>query len=66
MKNTTKKFSVSKIILTIIFWAIGITMLVPLVWMISTACKVEADVFNFPIEWIPKRWNLVQNMQHSQ
>ena len=49
MKNTTKKFNISKIILTIIFWAIGITMLVPLIWMISTACKVEADVFNFPI-----------------
>ena len=59
MKNTTKKFSVSKIILTIIFWAIGITMLVPLVWMISTACKVEADVFNFPIEYIPERCYLV-------
>ena len=63
MKNTTKKFNISKIILTIIFWAIGITMLVPLIWMISTACKVEADVFNFPIEWIPRRWNLVQNMK---
>ena len=57
------KTSVSKIILTIIFWAIGITMLLPLVWMISTACKVEADVFNFPIEWIPTRWNLVNNMK---
>ena len=63
MKNTTKKFNISKIILTIIFWAIGITMLVPLIWMISTACKIEADVFNFPIEWIPRRWNLVQNMK---
>ena len=24
MKNTTKKFNISKIILTIIFWAIGL------------------------------------------
>ena len=58
-----KKVSTSKIVLTIVFWAIGITMLLPLVWMMSTACKVEADVFNFPIEWIPTRWNLVNNMK---
>ena len=57
------KTSTTKIVLTIVFWAIGITMLLPLVWMISTACKVEADVFNFPIEWIPTRWNLVNNMK---
>lgn len=58
-----KKENITKIILTIIFWAIGFTMLVPLLWMISTACKVEADVFNFPIQWIPPRWNLIENMK---
>lgn len=58
-----KKTNVTKIILTALFWAIGITMLLPLFWMISTACKVEADVFKFPIEWIPTRWNLVNNMK---
>lgn len=58
-----KKLSVGRVFWTIIFWLIGISMLVPLVWMISTACKVEADVFNFPIDWIPKRWNFIQNMK---
>lgn len=58
-----KKKKIVKIVLTVIFWLIGLSMLVPLVWMISTACKVEADVFNFPIQWIPPRWNLVQNMK---
>lgn len=58
-----KKVDVVKIVLTVVFWFIGISMLIPLVWMISTACKVEADVFNFPIEWIPKRWNLIENMK---
>lgn len=57
------KGKVIKVFLTIVFWGIGFTMLLPLIWMISTACKVELDVFNFPIEWIPKRWNLVQNMK---
>lgn len=58
-----KKVNITKLLLTILFWAIGFTMLVPLIWMISTACKVEADVFNFPIQWIPPRWNLVENMK---
>ncbi len=58
-----KKISWSKIILTGLLWGLGFTMLLPLIWMISTACKVEADVFNFPIEWIPRRWNLVANMK---
>ncbi len=47
-----------KIILSIIVWGIGITMMAPLVWMISTSLKTEAEVFNFPIEWIPKNPNL--------
>lgn len=58
-----RRKNITKAILTVIFWAIGLTMLMPLVWMISTACKVEADVFNFPIQWIPPRWNLVNNMK---
>lgn len=58
-----KKVNITKLLLTILFWGIGLTMLVPLIWMISTAGKVEADVFNFPIQWIPPRWNLVENMK---
>ena len=44
-----------KVILTILCAVIGVTMLLPLVWMVSTSFKYEADVFTFPIEWIPKR-----------
>lgn len=58
-----KKLNITKILLTALFWFIGLTMLVPLVWMLSTAAKVEADVFNFPIQWIPPRWNLIENMK---
>lgn len=58
-----KNINITKILLTLLFWMVGLTMLVPLIWMISTACKVEADVFNFPIQWIPPRWNLVENMK---
>lgn len=58
-----KKINITKIMLTVLFWVIGLSMLIPLVWMASTAAKVEADVFNFPIQWIPPRWNLIENMK---
>lgn len=32
----------------------GITMLLPLVWMISTSLKEPGAVFTFPPEWIPR------------
>ncbi len=38
---------------TIILAIIGIVMLMPVVWMVSTSFKVEGDVFAFPIQWIP-------------
>ena len=43
-----------KIVFTIILFFIGITMLAPLCWMISTSFKPENDVFDFPIRWIPE------------
>lgn len=51
----------NRIIITAILSVIGIAMCLPLIWMISTSFKVEADVFNFPIEWIPKRSNGLKN-----
>lgn len=59
--NSRKRKKIIRLILTIFFIIIGISMLVPLIWMISASMKPEVDVFNFPIEWIPKRWNAVEN-----
>lgn len=64
MKNKRKKKSdinVSKVIITIVLTLIGFAMVVPFIWMISTSMKYEVDVFNYPIEWIPKRIRLVEN-----
>lgn len=60
-RNQKGKINISTILLTILFLIIGISMLIPLLWMISASLKPEADVFNFPIEWIPQRWNAVEN-----
>ena len=42
---------------TVVLFALAITMVLPFVWMLGTSFKFEADVFAFPIQWIPKKWN---------
>jgi ABC-type glycerol-3-phosphate transport system permease component len=46
------------LILHIIMIGLGITFLVPLAWVASTALKMPGQVFITPIEWIPEtpRW----------
>lgn len=66
MKHNTKQSvlmpSAGKRTAATIFLAVsGIIMCAPLLWMVSTSFKVEADVFNFPIEWIPRRNNGFKN-----
>ncbi|WP_372516700.1 MULTISPECIES: carbohydrate ABC transporter permease [Paenibacillus] len=40
---------------------VSILFLMPFIWMLSASFKIEADVFKYPIQWIPERWNLVEN-----
>ncbi|GAA4877341.1 carbohydrate ABC transporter permease [Paenibacillus vulneris] len=54
-------FSPKKLIFTIIMFAISILFLMPFIWMLSASFKMESDVFNFPIDWIPKQWNAINN-----
>ncbi|MFP3126514.1 carbohydrate ABC transporter permease [Ectobacillus funiculus] len=56
-----KSLSVRKSIITIVLLAFSILFLLPFVWMLSTSFKIEADVFTFPIQWIPERWNGFNN-----
>ena len=44
-----------KIVLTAVIWIVGILMIMPFIWMVSTSFKGINDVYSFPIEWIPKR-----------
>ncbi len=32
---------------------LGVTMVLPFIWMVSTSLKVPGDVFTYPPEWIP-------------
>ena len=43
-----------RIIATLLVWLLGIMMVIPFIWMVSTSFKGINSVFSFPIEWIPK------------
>ncbi|MBD8068650.1 carbohydrate ABC transporter permease [Bacillus sp. PS06] len=58
-----KKLSIPKLITTVIVFIVSIMFLLPFAWMLSTSFKIEADVFTFPIQWIPERWNGINNYQ---
>lgn len=53
--------SIGKLLTSLLMLAFGILFLMPFLWMLSASFKIEADVFKYPIEWIPSRWNAVNN-----
>lgn len=52
-KTLARRGKLSKVLLTAVLALFAVTMLFPLLWMISASFKFEQDVFAFPIEWIP-------------
>ncbi|MFE5317546.1 carbohydrate ABC transporter permease [Paenibacillus sp. NPDC056579] len=56
-----EQLSLRKLIITVIMFAVSLMFLMPFFWMLSASFKMEADVFNFPIDWIPKQWNAIAN-----
>lgn len=55
------RLDIRKLIMTVIMVLIGIAFLMPFLWMISASFKVEEEVLSFPIKWIPKNWNALEN-----
>lgn len=53
--------SIGKLLTSLLMLAFGILFLMPFLWMLSASFKIEADVFKYPIEWIPSRWNAMNN-----
>lgn len=54
---SSKKVNTRKLITTIIMVIIGIIMIVPFFWMISTSFKTQSEVFTVPIQWFPSELN---------
>lgn len=63
MLTRLKKLDKVKLVNTIVLGLLSMFFLIPLIWMVSTAFKYESDVFVFPIEWIPRRINVVNNFK---
>ncbi|MFX3636457.1 MAG: carbohydrate ABC transporter permease [Candidatus Pristimantibacillus sp.] len=42
-----------RVLLYAILIVASLSMVIPLVWMISASLKSEAEIFSFPIKWIP-------------
>ena len=58
---TAKKINLKKVLITIFMGILGVIFLLPFIWMTSASLKPEIDVLKYPIEWIPKTWNAVEN-----
>lgn len=53
MNSIHNKDLILKTVFTILFTAIGVFMILPFLWMLSSSFKILADVLKFPIKWIP-------------
>ncbi|MCR2803423.1 carbohydrate ABC transporter permease [Paenibacillus soyae] len=42
-------------------FAISVLFLMPFLWMLSASFKIEAEVFAYPIKWIPSQWHVIEN-----
>lgn len=46
-----------KWLVTLLMLSGGVLFLLPFMWMLSTSFKLEADVFTYPVQWLPPTWN---------
>ncbi|MBJ6362027.1 carbohydrate ABC transporter permease [Paenibacillus sp. MAHUQ-46] len=46
-----------KTITTSAMLLLAVIILSPFLWMLSASFKIQADIFNYPIEWIPQELN---------
>lgn len=56
-----RSLPLSRLLITLVLVLFGIVFLLPFLWMLSASLKPEVDVFNYPVEWIPKHWQAVEN-----
>lgn len=47
---------IAKLPLYIIIIVVSLSMVLPFIWMLSASVKSEAEVFSFPIQWIPSEF----------
>ena len=58
-----RRVFITKLIFTIILGIFAIVMILPFIWMISTSLKPATDVFKYPVEWIPRNFELKHHIE---
>lgn len=56
--SVKKRNAVTKVLIYLLLAVGFVIVMMPFIWMLSASLKLDKDVFNFPIQWIPKdpRW----------
>lgn len=59
LESRSLRRQIGHILLHVVLILLGITFLVPLIWVISTSLKTPGQVFVVPVQWIPStpRWS---------
>ncbi|MBB3113308.1 multiple sugar transport system permease protein [Paenibacillus phyllosphaerae] len=53
IKQKLSEGALTKLFITIVMLLLAVVMVIPFLWMISTSLKTPAEVFEYPIKWIP-------------
>lgn len=53
-----KKIKVSDIVVLVFCIVVAFTMVVPFVWMVSASFKLNTEIFEYPVRWIPRIFHL--------
>ena len=48
---------VGKVVLYIVLIILSLLTLVPFVWMLSSSLKLDREVFQYPMKWIPSTFH---------
>lgn len=58
MRILGRKITLNKILIYLLIIGVTVLMLLPFAWMLSASLKLNREVFEFPIQWIPAhpRW----------
>lgn len=54
--GSRRKEKIVRVLFTVVVAIIGLGVILPFLWMISSSFKRPIDIFKFPIEWIPSYW----------
>ncbi len=50
-----RRLSWQRLVVTAIMAVLGVTMVLPFLWMLSTSFKLPIDAFEYPVRWIPEK-----------